>query len=64
MAHAEEKEMSEDEQRKSRLPGCDAEDTLSSVDQDHERGRCHATKGSLLECPNGNSERHGPAIGA
>ena len=28
MAHAEEKEMSEDEQRKSRPPGCDAEDDL------------------------------------
>ena len=28
MAHAEEEEMSEDEQRKSRLPGCAAEDNL------------------------------------
>ena len=28
MAHAEEEEMSEDEQRKSRPPGCDAEDDL------------------------------------
>ena len=38
--------------------------TLSSADQDHERGRCHATKGSLLECPNGRPKRRGPAIGA
>ena len=29
MAHAEEKEMSEDEQRKSRPPGCAAEDDLA-----------------------------------
>ena len=36
--------------------------TLSSADQDHERGRCHATKGSLLECPNGRPKRRGPAI--
>ena len=28
MAHAEEEEMSEDEQRKSRLPGCAAKDNL------------------------------------
>ena len=38
--------------------------TLSSADQDHERGRCHATKGSLLERPNGKPECHRPAIGA
>ena len=38
--------------------------TLSSADQDHERRRCHATKGSLLERPNGKPERHRPAIGA
>ena len=37
--------------------------TLSSVDQDHERGRYHATKGSLLECPNGKPKCHGPAVG-
>ena len=38
--------------------------TLSSADQDHERRRCHATKGSLLERPNGKPECHRPAIGA
>ena len=37
--------------------------TLSSADQDHERGRCHATKGSLLEGPNGRPKRRGSAIG-
>ena len=62
MAHAEEEEMSEDEQIKSRLPGYAAEDDLSSTNQDHERGRCHAIKGSLLERSNGKPKRHGPAI--
>ena len=38
--------------------------TLSLADQDHERGRCHATKGSLLERPNGKPKHRGPAIGA
>ena len=38
--------------------------TLSSADQDHERGRCHATKESLLERPNGKPKCHGSAIGA
>ena len=38
--------------------------TLSSANQDHERGRCHATKGSLLERPNGKPKRRGPAVGA
>ena len=38
--------------------------TLSLVDQDHEKGRCHATKGSLLEHPNGKPKHHGPAVGA
>ena len=47
MAHAEEKEMSENEQRKSRLPEILPRTTLSSVNRDHEKGKCHATKGSL-----------------
>ena len=38
--------------------------TLSSANQDHERERCHATKGSFLERPNGKPKRRGPAIGA
>ena len=63
MAHAEEEEMSEDEQIKSRLPGYAAEDDLSSTNQDHERGRCHAIKGSLLERPNGKPKCRGPAVG-
>ena len=38
--------------------------TLSPADQDHEKGRCHTTKGSLLEGPNGRPKRRGSAIGA
>ena len=64
IAHAKEEEMSEDKQRKSRPLGVMSRTTLSSVDQDHERGRCHATKESLLERPNGNPKCHGPTIGA
>ena len=38
--------------------------TPSSADQDHKRERHHATKGSLLERPNGKLEHQGLAIGA
>ena len=38
--------------------------TLSSANQDHERGRCDATKGSLLEGSNGKPKRRGLAIRA
>ena len=38
--------------------------TLSSADQNHEREKRHATRGSLLEHPKGSSERSVPAIGA
>ena len=38
--------------------------TLSSANWDHERGKCHATKGSLLECLKGEPKHSGPAIGA
>ena len=37
--------------------------TLSSIDQNHVRGKRHAAKGSLLKHPKGSSERSGPAIG-
>ena len=50
----------ENPDRKDMLPRT----TLSLADQNHERGRCHATKGSLLERPNGKPKRHGPAIEA
>ena len=38
--------------------------TLSSANRDHERGKYHATEGSLLEHPNGESQCRGPPIGA
>ena len=38
--------------------------TLSAVNQDHERGKYHATEGSLLERPNGEYQCRGPPIGA
>ena len=38
--------------------------TLSSADQNHERGKCHVARSSLLEHPKGSSERSGPVIGA
>ena len=38
--------------------------TLSSANRDHEMGKCHATKGSLLERPKGKPKCSGPAIGA
>ena len=63
--HAEEEEMPEDEQRESRLPGYTAEDDpVSSVDQNHGRGKRHVARGSPLEHPKGSSEPNGLAIGA
>ena len=38
--------------------------TLSSANRDHEKGKCHATKGSLLERPKGKPKCSGPVIGA
>ena len=38
--------------------------TLSSVDQNHRRGRRHVTQGNPLEDPKGDSKPNGPAIGA
>ena len=38
--------------------------TLSSANRDHEKGKCHATKGSLLERPKGKPKRSGLAVGA
>ena len=38
--------------------------TLSSANCDHEKGKCHATKGSLLKCPKGKPKYSGSAIGA
>ena len=38
--------------------------TLSSTNQDHEKGKCHTTKGSLLEHPKGKPKRSGLAVGA
>ena len=38
--------------------------SLSSTNRDQERGKCHATKGSLLECPKGKPKRSRLAIGA
>ena len=38
--------------------------SLSSANRDHEKGKCHATKGSLLERPKGKPKRSGPAVGA
>ena len=37
--------------------------TLSSVDQNHRRGRRHVARGSPLEDPKGDSEPNGSAIG-
>ena len=37
--------------------------SLSSADQNHGRGKCHAARGSPLEHPKGSSEPSGPAIG-
>ena len=64
-AHAEEEEMSENEQRDC----SDCQDilprmTLSSADRDHGRGKRHATNGSLLERPKRKHKRSEPAIGA
>ena len=38
--------------------------TLSSANRDHEKGKCHATKGSLLERPKGKPKPSRPAVGA
>ena len=38
--------------------------TLSSANRDHEKGKCHTTKGSLLERPKGKPKRSELAIGA
>ena len=37
--------------------------TLSSIDQNHEMGKRHVTRGSPLEHPKGSSEPNGLAIG-
>ena len=63
-AHAEEEEMSEDEHRKSRLSGYTLRTTLSLANRDHEKGKCHATKGSLLERPKRKPKHSGPVVGA
>ena len=38
--------------------------TLSSANRDHEKGKCHATKGSLLERPKEKPKCNGLAVGA
>ena len=38
--------------------------TLSSANRDHEKGKCHATKGSLLEHPKRKPKHSGPVVGA
>ena len=38
--------------------------TLSSVDQNHGRGKRHAARGNPFEHSRGSSELSGPAIGA
>ena len=38
--------------------------TLSSVDQNHGRGKPYVARGNPLEHPKGSSEPKGPAIGA
>ena len=38
--------------------------TLSSVDQNHRRGRCHVTRGNPLEDPKRDSKPYGLVIGA
>ena len=63
MAHAEEEEIPEDEQRESRLLGYTAEDD-PSADQNHRRGKRHTARGSPLEHPKGSSEPSGSAVGA
>ena len=38
--------------------------TLSLTNRDHEKGKCHAIKGSLLERPKGKPKRSGLAVRA
>ena len=54
-AHAEEAEMPNDEQRRSKLPGDIAEDNSVSTNREHERRKRHATRGSLPERPKGST---------
>ena len=63
-ARAEEEEMSEDKQRKSRLSGYTAKDDLVLGERDHGRGKRHATNDGLLKHPKGKHKRSRPAIGA
>ena len=53
--------------KNKRNPDCQgilSRTTLSSVDQNHKRGRRHVARGSPLEDPKGDSELNGPVIGA
>ena len=64
MAHAEEEEMSEDEQRKSRLLGYTVEDNPILGEPRSRKGKVPRHQGSLLEHPKGKPKYRGPAIGA
>ena len=64
MAHAEEEEMPEDEQRESRLPGYTVEDDLVLGRPKSRKGKAPCARGSPFEHPKGSSEPSGPAIRA
>ena len=64
MAHAEEEEMPEDEQKESRLLGYTAEDDPILGRPKPRKGKRYTVRGSPFEHPIGSFEPSGPAIGA
>ena len=64
MVHAEEEEISEEEQRKSRPSGYTAKDDPVLGKPRSQKGKRHATKDSLLKRPKGKHKRSGPVIRA